>query len=268
MLDSVSVVIPTYNSEKTIRRALDSVLAQTLQPSEIIVVDDGSADATVPALEEYAAQRPDGRIKVVRLAENHGPSYARNLGWDSAGAEFVAFLDADDSWHKRKLELQIGYMAQHPELALTAHRCICVTEEEPPACLPEVWDVKHIVPRRLLYCSYSLLTPSVVVRRDIPYRFDPSKYHAEDRLLVLIMALNGYRVARLELPLGYVYKATYGEGGLSSELWEMQKGELDNYAQLRELKLINGAEENVLKVFSFLKYLRRVWLCRRRSGVT
>ncbi len=268
MSDTVSVVIPTYNSEKTICRALDSVMAQTLQPAETIIVDDGSTDSTVAIVEAYATNWPDRRITFMPMAENHGPSYARNMGWNTAKTEFVAFLDADDSWHKRKLEIQTDYMQQHPAIALTAHRCICLAEEERPKNLPATWNAKPIHPRKLLYCSYSLLTPSVMIRNDVPYRFDVSKRHAEDRLLAMTLALNGYPIIRLELPLGYVHKATYGEAGLSSELWAMQKGELENYSKLRKMGLIDVFEENLLKLFSCLKYLRRIWVSRRWLLVT
>lgn len=265
---SVSVIIPTYNSQSTICRALSSVLSQTLQPIEIIVIDDGSVDNTISVVKEFSHQlRPDF-LKLVKLDSNHGQAYARNVGWDTASGEFLAFLDADDSWHRSKLEIQVGYMVKHKELAFTAHRYICLSEHRKPPILPESWDVKPILAWKLLMFTYSLLTPTLIVKRSIPYRFDPYKRYGEDRFLWLQIALNGYKAARLELPLAYLYKATFGEAGLSSHMWLMQKGELDTYTQLRKMGLLNRLEESLLKVLSFLKYLRRVWLSRRRSHVT
>ena len=264
----VSVLIPAYNSEQTIYRALSSVSAQTLQPIEIIVIDYGSVDNTISIVEEFSHQlRPD-LLKLVKLDSNHGPGYARNVGWDMAAGEFLAFLDADDAWNRRKLEIQADYMLKHNELTLTGHRCGRLSEHDTPPILSETWDVKPISAWELLMFSCSLFTPSVMVKRVIPYRFNPSKHYLEDRLLWLEIVLNGCKAARLELPLAYLYKAPYGEMGLSSHLWEMEKGELDTYTQLRKMGLLNRPEETLLKGFSFLKYVRRVWLSRGRSHVT
>ena len=265
---SVSVIIPAYNSRNTISRALTSVLSQTLQPTEIIVIDDGSIDDTVSVVQRFSSQLQPDFLKLVKLDSNHGPGYARNIGWDMACGKFLAFLDADDSWHRRKLEIQTTYMLKHSELTLTGHRCICLSEHDTPPQLPENWDVKPISRRQLMLFSCSLFTPSVIIKRGIPYRFDPGRRYLEDRLLWLQLALNGCKIARLELTLAYLHKAPYGEKGLSSDLWPMEKGELDAYTQLRKMGLLNKLQESALKAFSLLKYLRRVWLSRRRSRVT
>src|SRR4051812_7491732 len=96
----VSVIIPTYNSGALLVQALDSVLAQTCVPEQIIVVDDGSQDDTAERMARYA-----GRVHYVSQ-RNQGVSAARNRGMQEAGEEWVAFLDADDVWHPRKIELQ------------------------------------------------------------------------------------------------------------------------------------------------------------------
>ena len=263
----VSVLIPTYNSEKTIRRALSSVFAQTLQPVEVIVVDDGSSDNTASIVENFPHPMKPGFLKTVRLDSNYGPSYARNIGWEMASGEFLAFLDSDDSWHPRKLEIQSSYMLEHDELALTSHQFVCLTEHDIPEGLPENWSIKPISAWQLLV-SYQFVTPSVMLKRHIPYRFKPYKHYSEDRLLWLQIVLSGYKAVRLELPLTYFYKASYGETGLSSHLWEMEKGELDVFYQLRQMGFLSRGQEILLKSWSFLKYMRRLWICRRRKRVT
>jgi glycosyltransferase involved in cell wall biosynthesis len=260
----ISVIIPAYNAQRTILRALESVIAQTLQPVEIIVVDDGSSENMVSIVENFPQPLKPGFIKVIRLDSNHGPAFARNAGWEKASGKFLAFLDSDDSWHPRKLEIQGNYMVNHAELALTGHRLIRLTEHDKPDGLPENWSVNPVSAWQLLV-SFQFSTSSVILKRNIPYRFNPCKRHSEDRLLWLQIALNGYKAACLELPLVYFYKAPYGEAGLSSNLWKAEKGELDTYTQLRKMGLLNRLEETLLKVWSFLKYLRRVWLCWRRS---
>jgi glycosyltransferase involved in cell wall biosynthesis len=94
-----SVVIPAYNREQTIRAAVDSVLRQTFSDFELIVVDDGSRDATVSAVREIQ----DPRLRLVELGENRGVSHARNAGLQVAQAPWVAFQDSDDEWLPAKL---------------------------------------------------------------------------------------------------------------------------------------------------------------------
>jgi glycosyltransferase involved in cell wall biosynthesis len=102
----VSVIVPVYNGAQTIKRALDSVLAQEFSGLEIIVVDDASSDRTV----ELVAQYPDDRLTTIRSAENRGAGAARNKGIAAARGRWVAFLDADDAWKPGKLERQIGLL--------------------------------------------------------------------------------------------------------------------------------------------------------------
>lgn len=100
----VSVVVPTYNAEKFIERTLASICAQTYKHLEIIVVNDGSVDATSAIVTSMAEK--DSRIRLIST-ENRGVAAARNLGTDAAVGEYVAFIDADDLWHKTKIEKQV-----------------------------------------------------------------------------------------------------------------------------------------------------------------
>ncbi len=105
----VSVVIPSFNSERYIRQTVESVRRQTLADWELIVVDDGSTDDS-PAIVESLA-RQDERIRLVRLGRNAGrPAVPRNAGVRAARGVYVAFLDADDLWHPQKLDIQLRHM--------------------------------------------------------------------------------------------------------------------------------------------------------------
>ncbi len=111
---NVSVIIPTYNSGLLAVEAVASVLAQTEQAYEIIVVDDGSADDTAERMATFGTA-----VKYIRK-ENGGVSSARNRGVAEATGDFIAFLDADDVWHPNKLELQLAAIGSRPDLGLLA----------------------------------------------------------------------------------------------------------------------------------------------------
>ena len=98
---NISVVIPAYNRYEVLKRALNSVYAQTHQPTEVIVIDDGSTDATSQITQDFPSV-------IYRYQENAGVSAARNLGISLCSNEWIAFLDSDDEWHEEKLALQIS----------------------------------------------------------------------------------------------------------------------------------------------------------------
>jgi GT2 family glycosyltransferase len=113
----ISVIIPTFNRAWTLARAVDSVLAQTCAPKEVIVVDDGSTDPTPEVLAAYG-----DRIRVL-VQPNRGVSSARNLGIRCSRGEFIALLDSDDQWKPEKLACQAAFFTAHPEAM------ICQTQE-------------------------------------------------------------------------------------------------------------------------------------------
>jgi glycosyltransferase involved in cell wall biosynthesis len=100
---TVSVVLPVFNRERSIGRAVQSVLRQTMSDLELVVIDDGSADHTSTVVSRYS----DPRLKFVKLANNSGTSAARNAGISIARGEYIAFLDSDDEWLPDKLEQQV-----------------------------------------------------------------------------------------------------------------------------------------------------------------
>ncbi|MCD6393437.1 MAG: glycosyltransferase family 2 protein, partial [Planctomycetes bacterium] len=110
---TISVVIPAFNAEEYIGRAIDSVLAQTRQPDEIIVVDDGSTDNTAEVIKPYSP-----KVHYIHQ-ENGGASVARNTGIEAATGQWLAFLDADDEWLPEKLSMQIEHLRCNSDLVWT-----------------------------------------------------------------------------------------------------------------------------------------------------
>lgn len=109
----VSVIIPTFNSEQTIQRAVNSVLSQTFTGFEILICDDCSVDNTVNLALKYSSN--DQRIKVLCLDRNQGAGASRNLGLQSARGKYIAFLDSDDEWAPEKLQKQVELMDAQPD---------------------------------------------------------------------------------------------------------------------------------------------------------
>lgn len=108
MNDLVSILTPTYNTEKFIRATIESVQNQTYQNWEMILVDDASTDNTVGIIEEFV--KKDSRIKLFKLPENRGNGFARNAALEKATGKYIAYLDADDLWYPEKLEKQIQFL--------------------------------------------------------------------------------------------------------------------------------------------------------------
>ncbi|MDE5599042.1 MAG: glycosyltransferase family 2 protein [Lachnospiraceae bacterium] len=111
MKEMVSIIVPTYNREKEIGRAIHSILQQTYEQYEIIVVDDGSTDNTREVVEKIE----DKRIRYIQLEQNQGAGHARNVGVQAARYDYIAFLDSDDEWFPNKLELQMRKMLSSPD---------------------------------------------------------------------------------------------------------------------------------------------------------
>lgn len=116
--DLVSIITPSYKSEKFISQTIESVLIQTYENWEMIIVDDVSPDNSNDIIEKYI--KKDSRIKLIKLENNSGPAVARNRAIQEAKGRYIAFLDADDLWHPEKLQKQISFMnANNYELTYT-----------------------------------------------------------------------------------------------------------------------------------------------------
>lgn len=164
--EKVSVIIPTYNRETTIARAIQSVINQTWPNYEIIVVDDCSTDHTREIVEEFG----DDRIRYIYLEQNGGASRARNTGIRQARCEYVAFLDSDDEWLPEKLEKQMHVILHAPEqIGLVYCRMMARQEEEcDPIICPPFFMSKDRLEGNLLaeLAEQNLIgTPSVLARR-------------------------------------------------------------------------------------------------------
>ncbi|MFO0888500.1 MAG: glycosyltransferase family 2 protein [Isosphaeraceae bacterium] len=180
--ESVSLIIPAYQSARTIGRTLDSVLSQTRRPDEILIVNDGSTDELMRALRPYA-----NRVFLVSKP-NGGAASARNLGIDRSAGDLIAFLDADDTWEPRKLEHQLRILEEHPEVGLVAGRFYEQQDREPrsevlPVCSKWMDRVHDVRGTEAMELATRVWTSTVVVRRRAlgHHRFQSGLEPAEDR---------------------------------------------------------------------------------------
>lgn len=254
----VSVVIPCYRCASTIGRAIDSVFAQSVIPFEVILVEDCSADETLEVLQTLENYHPE-RLKIIRMERNLGAASARNAGWAIATQPYIALLDADDSWYPEKLRIQYEYMSNNPDVVLCGHQCVLIRDRDDSRALFENFHVTRINAISLLFKN-AFSTPTVMLKRDIPFRFKEGKRFAEDLLLWQLIAFSGLQVARIESPLAYVHKPLFGAGGLSVQLWKMEKGELSNFEFLYRTRKIGLILFFFSVSFSMAKFLRRFFI--------
>lgn len=254
---AVSVVMPCFRCARYVAEAVRSVCNQTAMPLELIAVDDASDDKTSDVLRAMQQAFGIEWLRVIRLERNRGAAAARNVGWEAARGEYVAFLDADDTWHPRKIELQHAWMVANPAVRVSAHDSVLVPRGQAPVEVPLRPEVRYPSPRSYLFTN-PFVTPAVMLRHDLPYRFREGRRYMEDHLLWQTMALSGERIAVLRAPLAAIHKAPYGAGGLSADLLAMERGELANYWVLHGKRLISLPAALALSVFSLIKFVRRL----------
>ena len=127
--EKVSIIVPMYNAEKFIGKTIESVIAQTYQNWEMLIMNDVSTDNSLAIVSLYA--KKDERIKIVNTEKNVGVVKGRNFLIDLASGKYIAFLDADDYWHNEKLEKQIKFMKEkNASISCTEYTRVKENEEK------------------------------------------------------------------------------------------------------------------------------------------
>ena len=254
---TISVVIPCFNSAATIERALRSVEHQTITPHEVLVVDDASSDNTVSIIEEYA-QSSSLNIHVIKQNVNGGPSAARNAAWNVASGKFIAFLDADDQWHPKKLEIQIATFELTPEASMCTTGYVFNSQ-------PSRWDeieYRDIMHRRNSFWRYIIAnrsaTPTVMFRDTVTFRFPTDQRHAEDYYLWLLSSKVLGPTVHIEQVLTFCSNPAYGGQGQSGRFWAMQKAELYGFKKLKRMGHLSALEYWVVISWSCTKFAVRI----------
>lgn len=177
----VSVIIPVHNAEDVIENTLDSVLNQSYQNMEVIIVDDASTDSSREKIEAYE----DSRLKKIFLETNHHVCYSGNIGFENATGKYIALIGHDDCWRADKLEKQISFLEEHPSYGLTFTWVNIIDENGENKNVEndifyktfrndnfkkEYWN------RRLIVKGNSFCAPSACIRSDILKRTGIYRY--------------------------------------------------------------------------------------------
>lgn len=171
----VSIIIPSYQSAQFVTKAIDSCLAQTYQNIEIIVIDDGSKDNTKEVLFPYVESK---KINYIHQT-NKGLSGARNTGLKNAKGQFIQFLDADDTIHPDKIQLQINYLINHSE-DIGVYSDYVVQKNNQITHYIKTYPIGNLF-KNVAYSSFVMPIHTVLLRnRQLPF-FDESLGQGEDR---------------------------------------------------------------------------------------
>jgi teichuronic acid biosynthesis glycosyltransferase TuaG len=272
MTDNISftVVIPVFNGETTIASAIESCLQQTVLPDEIIIVDDGSTDRTASVVAMFNNEL----IRYQHNEQNSGPSHARNQGIRSARSSWILFLDADDVFHYRKLELTLLCLQHNKTIRAVGHAFRISKGNGYPngQSIPsEIPLVKRLSVFNTLLRNPAV-TPSLAVSAANDIFFDEDLFYAEDHDFYaedhdfIIRTAEKYGFWYMDVPLCSLGRLPLTAGGISSHRWEMRKGEIRMYIAYcrrnRYYLLIP-----LFVIFSLLKHLKNLLSSPAGAGV-
>lgn len=230
MKDLVSIIIPVYNGEETIERAVRSVAVQTYNNLQILIVDDCSTDNTSNIIKRMAEE--DSRIHYHINSKNLGVSATRNLACNLAQGDYIAFLDSDDEWYPEKLQLQLQHINEFKaDVCYTAYEIVENNTKDilRRYMIPHQVKYKDLLKENVICCS------TVLLKKDI-LKNDPftKGYFHEDFVLWLELLRKGSKAVGLQQ-----YLVRYARGGRSSNKINAMYNRWKVYRKCEGLNLFN-----------------------------
>ncbi|MCI6538113.1 MAG: glycosyltransferase [Lachnospiraceae bacterium] len=196
----VSIVMPAYNCEKFIGKAIKSVQDQTWTEWELIIIDDCSTDHTYDTADTYAQK--DARIRLLRQEQNSGVACARNRGIQEAKGDMIAFLDCDDAWVSAKLEKQLELQRETgAEIIYCSYDFINENDEtiRKPFIVPGITNYDKMLASSVISCSTALIKTSLLKK----HLFQPEYYHEDYVLWMELLAIPVRAVGNREVLAHY-----------------------------------------------------------------
>jgi glycosyltransferase involved in cell wall biosynthesis len=240
----VSIITPAFNAARFLRDTIESVLRQTFDDWELLVVDDGSTDETVPIIESFVAR--DARIRQLRQA-NAGPAAARNHGMRAARGAFFAFLDSDDRWLPEFLEHQLEVFARHPDTALVTANAYYLGGPHNGLPRRRPMEGNPVLALEEIILNDSAVFIMTVFRREVFEEIgglDETQWTSEDYDFWLRAAIAGFVFRVSTKPLA-LYRRH--EGSLSTDSARMLRGILHTYNKRRGAFAPGSAAQRALE---------------------
>ena len=264
----VSVVIPCYKCHDTVAAAVESVARQTALPEELLLIDDASPDNgktvdTLNAIKDHVDQII--HITIIRLDENKGPAFARNAGWDAASQPYIAFLDADDTWHPQKLELICDIMKNNSFIDLLGHGFYINGHKGEVSALSS--GSHHDILKKNFFSILLInpfVTPSIFLKRSLSERFNERLRYCEDHEFILRVS-RLYNVYYTKLKLVQLGKEPFTSGGLTARRNRMRLGEISMYFEALKYRKGLVVLLPVLILFSMIKHVTLLGLSYLRG---
>lgn len=263
----ISVVIPLYNSERTILATLNSVLSQTYPVFETIIVNDGSSDKSVEIVNHFINENPLFVFHIIHKL-NGGVSSARNIGMKASKGDWIALLDSDDEWLPIKLERQVDVLNVNKYIDLIGTNR---NGEHFNRFFGKKINHIHKIEAKTFLLKNFFPVPTVIFRRSIldsiGYFDETQRYAEEGNYFIRIAQKHNCYLLNESLVITGGGKPDYGHSGLSGNLWAMEKGELKNIKDCLKLGVINKFEFIFYILFSILKYLKRIFNVLKRQFI-
>lgn len=254
----ISVIVPVYNNEETVLDALDSVISQSRFDliDEIIVINDGSKDNSMSIIDEYMKLHISVPIVLINQS-NRGAAVARNVGIRAAHGDWIALLDADDVWLHDKIEKQVNYIEESKNVDfLGGNHC-----DKPLKIFFKRIEKLYKANIKDLCIKWFPVTPSVLFKKRIIDEiggFNETMKYAEDGEFFARVCIkyNYYYMPEKVVSIGHG-KRSFGERGLSANLYEMYRGNVVIFRNLRNRGEIGFFFYYFIRIFAYMKYLRR-----------
>ncbi|MCO7150876.1 glycosyltransferase family 2 protein [Vagococcus lutrae] len=238
----VSIIMPAYNSEKTIERALNSVVDQSYSYFELIIINDNSVDNTLEIISRYT----DDRIKILTNSMNYGAAKSRNKGIEIASGQYIAFLDADDEWEVNKLEKQIMFMQENLYFfTFTGYKMIDGNGKEKMIDVPPKINYKGLLKNTIIACS-----TVIIDRNEIGNYYMPNVRRGQDTLTWLNILKNIPYAYGLNCKLTTYHKT---KNSISSNKFIALQRTFHNYYKEENLGLLRSVFYFIFYIFNAIR---------------